>query len=116
MNYDYPELYYRIYPKIINAINDHLDPSTPIGDITEENMECMVNDVYSKLIKECPEINEDPVERRYRGRGIRTAQIPFYGRSRIIRDIITVFLISELLRRNQHGGYWNYSNPYFYPL
>lgn len=116
MGYDYPELYYRIYPKVINAVNDCLSADTKIDDITEEMMDDMVDVVYEQIVRECPEINEDPSERRYRGRGMRTAQIPFYGRRRIVRDLITIFLISELLRRSQFGGFWNYSNPFSYPL
>ncbi|WP_353096475.1 hypothetical protein [Tissierella praeacuta] len=102
---DYPELYYRIYPKVIEAVNEHLDENYSMENITEEQMEKMVDDIYIKMAYECPEIHEDPYERRSRGR-VRAEQRIFYGRSRLIRDLITILLISELFRRNQS----------FYPL
>lgn len=98
MSYDYPELYYRVYPKIISTVNEYLDEKFSIEEITDEKMNKMVDDIYIKIVRECPEIHEDPYERRYRGRA---TQRTFYGRGRIIRDLISIFLISELLRRNQ---------------
>lgn len=68
MYYDYPELYYRIYPKVISAVNEHLDENYSMENITKEQMEKMVDDIYIKMVHECPEIHEDPYERRYRGR------------------------------------------------
>lgn len=105
MYYDYPELYYRIYPKVIDAVNQHLDENCSMEEMTKEQMDKIVDDVYIKMVRECPEIHEDPYERRSRGR-VRAEQGIFYGRSRIIRDLITILLISELFRRNQS----------FYPL
>lgn len=104
MSFDYPELYYRVYPKVIAAINEELDENCPVEQITEEQMNRMVDKIYIKMVHECPEIHEDPYERR--SRRVRGEQGIFYGRSRIVRDLITIFLISELLRRNKS----------FYPL
>lgn len=73
--------------------------------MTKEKMEKIVDDIYIKMVQECPEIHEDPYERRYRGR-VRAEQRIFYGRSRLTRDLITILLISELFRRNHS----------FYPL
>lgn len=101
MSYDYPELYYRVYPKIISVVNEHLDENCSMEKITEEQMEKMIDDIYIKMVRECPEIHEDPYERRYRPGKVRAEQRVFYGRSRIMRDLISIFLISELLRRNQ---------------
>lgn len=101
MSYDYPELYYRVYPKIISVVNEHLDENCSMEQITDEQMEKMIDDIYIKMVRECPEIHEDPYERRYRPSKVRGEQRIFYGRSRIIRDLISIFLISELLRRNQ---------------
>ncbi|CAK7008953.1 hypothetical protein CIW83_12485 [Tissierella sp. P1] len=100
MHYDYPELYYRIYPKVISAVNEHLDDNCSMEKITREQMEKMVDDIYIKMVHEYPEIHEDPYERKYRGR-VRAEQRPFFGRSRITRDLITILLISELFRRNR---------------
>lgn len=101
MSYDYPELYYRVYPKIISVVNEHLDENCSMEQITDEQMEKMIDDIYIKMVRECPEIHEDTYERRYRPSKVRGEQRIFYGRSRIIRDLISIFLISELLRRNQ---------------
>ena len=111
MNWDYPELYYRVYPKIIQSINSHLGEDYSYENIPETKINAMVDEVYWKLVKECPEIDSDPLDRRGRGR-VNSSQ-RYYGRRRIVRDLITIFLISELLRRNRDNGI--YTNPYFYP-
>lgn len=114
-DWDYPELYYRVYPKIIQSINEHLGEDYSTGTISEEKAQLIVDDVYAKMCKECPEIAADPSERRGRGR-VNSSQRILYGRGRLVRDLISIFLISELLRRSQYGGYRNPSNPYFYPF
>ncbi|MBC8588740.1 hypothetical protein [Paratissierella segnis] len=110
---DYPEIYYRVYPKIIQTINSHLGEDYSIDNISEDELDAMIDEVFYKTAKECPELYQDPSERKGKGR-IRSAQRPFYGRGRITRDLIAIFLISELLRRNNYGQYP--FNPYYYPL
>jgi hypothetical protein len=112
MNWDYPELYYKIYPKLLESMNEHLGADYSYDVITDEKAQLIIDDVYKKLVNEIPEIDSDPLDRRGRGR-VSSAQ-RFYGRRRIVRDIITIFLISELLRRNRDHGI--YANPYFYPF
>ncbi|CCQ97844.1 hypothetical protein CULT_710037 [[Clostridium] ultunense Esp] len=103
MDYNYPELYYRIYPKAIDSVNRYLEKNGDKRDISKEDMEAMIDEVYEKMVYECPEIDEDPIERRGR---YRVTQRPFYGRRRLVRDIISIILISELIRRiNPHGFY-----------
>ncbi|MCF6466786.1 hypothetical protein [Clostridium sp. Cult2] len=103
MDYNYPELYYRVYPKVIDSVNKYLEKNEYKGNISEEDMEAMIDEVYEKMVYECPELNEDPIERRGR---YRVTQRPFYGRRRLIRDIISIILISELIRRiNPYGFY-----------
>lgn len=97
MNIDYPELYYSVYPKILSTIDEYLDEDFSIEELTDEEINEMINSIYIKLTKEYPEIREDSYERRInRVRGLKRN---FYGRSRIIRDLIGISLISELLRR-----------------
>jgi len=96
MEMNYPELYYRIYPKAIDSINKYLKNNPGPVNITEDEIDYMVEEVYEKLIYECPEIDEDPIERRGRYRSL---QRQFYGRRRLARDIITIIISSELLRR-----------------
>ncbi len=110
---DYPEIYYKVYPKIIQTINTHLGSDYSYDNIPKEKMDAMVDDVFGKMVKEYPEIYDDPGERRGRGR-TRATQRPFFGRGRITRDLITIILINELLRRNRDERYRNV--PYFYPL
>ncbi len=104
MNYDYPELYYRIYPKVIDAMSRHMD-SKQFNDITEEDIDKMIDDVYERMVMECPEIEGDPMERRSRGSRYRITQRPFFGRRRLVRDIISIILLSELLRRTNPYGF-----------
>ena len=99
MDYNYPELYYRIYPKAIDTVSRYLNNNEFTGNVMEEDMEGMIDEVYEKMVIECPEINEDPSERRGRGGRYRVAQRPFFGRRRLVRDIISIILFSELLRR-----------------
>lgn len=100
MNIDYPELYYRVYPKILSTIDKYLDEDFFIEELTEEEIEEMVDNIYMELVKELPEIHEDSYEIRVSR--MRRKPRTFYGRSRIIRDLISVFLISELLRRKSY--------------
>ncbi len=97
MNMNYPELYYRIYPKAIDSINRYMKNNPYMDNITDEVVETLVDEVYEKMVNECPEIDEDPIERR-KGR-YRAYQGIIYGRRRLARDIIAIIIISELLRR-----------------
>jgi len=97
MNMNYPELYYRIYPKAIECINRYMQNNPNMDNITDDVVEMLVDEVYDKMVNECPEIDEDPIERR-RGK-YRALQGIIYGRRRLARDIISIIIISELLRR-----------------
>lgn len=97
MDWDYPELYYRIYPKVTDALDRHVGKGK-CDNISDEQFDRIVDDVYRRMAKECPEINSDPLERKGKAK---YAQRPLFGRGRIIRDLITIFLISEILRRNR---------------
>ncbi|NLL81671.1 MAG: hypothetical protein GX231_05095 [Tissierellia bacterium] len=110
MNWDYPELYYKIYPKLLESLDEHLGPDCSFDSISEVEAQIIVDDVYKKLAKECPEINTDPLDRRRKGRS--NISQTYYGRSRLVRDLISILLISELLRRNRGNNI--YRNPYFY--
>lgn len=108
MNWDYPELYYRIYPKIMQILDDSYSDNCYLDSFTEMEIEYIVEDVYKKMVKECPEMGSDPMERRGR---CRSAQNIFYGRGRLVRDLIRIFLISELLRRSRFT--FTDENPYY---
>ena len=104
-NIPYPELYYRIYPKVIDTISKNIKEVPIEEDILEEDIDKMIDEVFEEIVKECPEIGEDPMERRARGPRYRITNRPIYGRRRLARDIISIILLSELLRR---------INPYVY--
>ncbi|NLY77735.1 MAG: hypothetical protein GX080_06575 [Tissierellia bacterium] len=97
MGMNYPELYYRIYPKAIECIDRYFQNNPHTIDISDEVVEALVDEVYEMMLDECPELDQDPIERR-RGR-YRSLQRPIYGRRRLARDIIAIIIISELLRR-----------------
>ncbi|MBE6081956.1 MULTISPECIES: hypothetical protein [Tissierellales] len=99
----YPELYYRIYPKVIDVINKNLSIISADTELTDEQLNNMVEEVYREMIQECPEMQEDPGERKIRSSRYRI-QRPYYGRGRLARDIISIILISELLRRRYIYG------------
>ncbi len=39
MGSNYPELYYRVYPKVIDAVSGYLNKGEFTGNVTEEDME-----------------------------------------------------------------------------
>lgn len=101
MEMHYPELYYRVYPKVRQCVSKYYPSYMPIYEMPEnEELESMVDEVYEEMIKECPEIDNDPKERR-RGSSRKTSsqQRPFYGRRRLFRDLAGILLLRELLRR-----------------
>ncbi|SHH88231.1 hypothetical protein [Sporanaerobacter acetigenes] len=114
LNIPYPELYYRIYPKVISAISRSTDNLSVDGNVSEEQVDKMVDEVYEQMLAECPEIGEDPMERRQRSSRYKAMQRPYYGRGRLVRDIISIILISELLRRRYPYNYYGYGPGYGY--
>lgn len=114
INIEYPELYYRIYPKAVEVVNKYANEISSEAEIAQDRVEKMIDEVYDEMIKELPEIDQDPMERRSR---YRAAQRPFFGRRRLLRDIIAIILLSEILRRRNPYGYgpgYGYSPMYGY--
>jgi hypothetical protein len=98
---DYPELYYRTYPKVVNVVEDYLETKPEVEEITQEEMDEMIDEIYMEVVKEYPEIHEDIQERRINTKKYKRQIREFYGRSRIFKDLIAILLISELLRKNR---------------
>lgn len=105
-NTPYPELYYRIYPKVIEVINKNIGFESIDENSYQDKVESMISEVFEQMASECPEIIADPLERRQRSSRYKTAQRIYYGRGRLVRDIISIILISELLRRNSPYNYY----------
>ncbi|MTI67272.1 MAG: hypothetical protein FH753_11840 [Firmicutes bacterium] len=115
-NNQYPELYYGVYPKVQDCINKYYPPYVPIYQMPDnEQMDTMVEEIYKECIEEYPEINQDSKERRIMARGISPQQRPFYGRRRIFRDLLSIIIIGELLRRRRYPYYdYRYRRGYDY--
>lgn len=116
----YPELYYRMYPMIEDSISRFLRDNPVDSDLTDEQVQDMVDEIYERMIRECPEIDMDPDERGgRRTQDIGAQQRPFYGRRRLSRDLITLILLSRLFdrrRRRRRSPFYDYGYPgYGYP-
>lgn len=98
---DYPRLYYKIYPKIVDVVNEYLETKPMVEEIRQEEMDDMIDEVYEEIVKEYPEIHEDIRERKINAKRHKRKMRVFYGRSKILRDLIAILLISELLRKNR---------------
>jgi len=117
-NPQYPELYYRMYPIVEDCIERYLRENPVNPSLTEGQMQELVDEVYERIIKDCPEIDQDPDEKGNRNtQRIGTQQRPFYGRRRLTRDMISVVLLSRLIgRRYPRYDYPEYRQPrYDYP-
>ena len=98
---DYPNIYYIIYPKVFNELKTFImDKNLKI--ISEEQVKNFVDTIYFKIIEEFPEIHEDFDEINHNGI-IYFENRYFYGRTRIMRDLILTIVISEILRFNQYN-------------
>ncbi|MGF7059371.1 hypothetical protein [Brassicibacter mesophilus] len=110
----YPELYYRLYPKVEDCVDRYMGDYRVDPNMTDEEMQEMIDEIYERMIEECPEIDQDSEERRslYLHEAD-TQQRPFYGRRRLLRDIIGIILLRELLRRRRrpYYGYPGYGYP-----
>jgi hypothetical protein len=118
-NIQYPDLYYRLNPKIDECVNRYMNDNPAYTMPTEEELNQMVDDVYDQMIKECPEIDQDPADkRRVSPRNSSIQQRPFYSRRRLLRDITAILLLQRLFggRRYPGYGYPGYGYPgYGYP-
>lgn len=100
MNYDfnYPDLYYQVYSKVMEVLSKNIH--SEINSLSQDLVEKMIDEVYIDIVDLYPEIDEDPVERRSRfPKYSRINKRYYYGRKKLLRDFISIILISELLRR-----------------
>ncbi|WP_352419743.1 hypothetical protein [Proteiniborus sp.] len=106
----YPEMYRRLYPKVYDCISRYIREKGEDWDPSDRELEEMTDEIYERMMKECPEIDEDLDERRYGvSSDVDAMQRPFYGRRRIFRDLITIILLGSLLgRRRRRRRYYDY--------
>lgn len=107
----YPELYYSIESKVGETIDRYFEGYDNFEDVSQNEIEGLIDEVYREMASEISEIEEDSVE--IESKDIEQQQLrPYYGRRRLLRDMIGVILIGELLRRRRRG----YESPgYYYP-
>ena len=113
-NMQYPELYKKIDKESEKCIDKHLSnrPYDYMPD--QQEMDNMVREVYRQIIKEYPEINNDPYENN-RGLKVKSTR-RFYGRRRITDSFIWYILLDRLGRRRRrpyrpyqpYNRYYNY--------
>ncbi|NMA95556.1 MAG: hypothetical protein GX974_05910 [Clostridiales bacterium] len=90
----YPDIYYQIYP-YASQICDRLDNPYAVYP-SEALLDKMIDDCYDICIEEMPDIEE------YAGLTVskdKRVEIKRTGRSRLLRDIIAIILLSEFFRR-----------------
>lgn len=104
-----PELYKTINKEAEKCIDCHLcnRPYDYMPD--QQELDNMVREVYREVIKEYPEINNDPYENN-RGLKVKNTR-RFYGRRRITDAFIWYILLDRLGRRRRRP-YRPYPRPY----
>ncbi|AFS77707.1 hypothetical protein Curi_c06340 [Gottschalkia acidurici 9a] len=101
----YPELYYIIYPKVVQCMEEYFGGYEITHDISQGEIESLIDSVYAKVISECPEIAEDEVEMESYDVNSSIRPRPFFGRRRLLRDIAAIIFFGELFRRmGRHHG------------
>lgn len=102
MYYMYPELYHRLYPKVHDCISRYIREKGEDWEPSDRELEEMTDEIYERMMRECPEIDQDLDERRYgMSSEVDVMQRPFFGRRRIFRDLITIILLGTLLGRRR---------------
>lgn len=105
----FPELYYRLYPMVEDNVNRYLKENPAGPDLTDEQVQGIVDEIFERLVRECPEIAEDIDEKNNRhAMDVEAQQRPFYGRRRLSRDLISIILLSRLFGRRGRRRYPDY--------
>lgn len=109
MHHMYPELYHRLYPKVHDCIRRHIREKGEDWEPSKREIDEMTDEIYGRMVRESPEIDQDMDERRFgMVSEIDAMQRPFFGRRRIFRDLITIVLLGTLLgrRRRRHFDFF----------
>ncbi len=105
----YPDLYRRLYPKVNDSIERHIRVKGEDWEPTDREVEDMIDEIYEKMMSECPEIDQDLDERKHSMSSIDAMQRPYYGRRRLTRDLIGIILFGSLIgRRRRRRRYFDY--------
>ena len=111
----YPELYYMIYPKVVQCIEEYFGEYEITHDMSQGEIDTLIDSVYAEVLSECPEIEEDEVE--IESNDVNSLRRPFFGRRRLLRDAVAIIFFGELFRRMgrypRRGYYPNYDYPYY---
>ncbi|WDV46987.1 hypothetical protein PV797_04620 [Clostridiaceae bacterium M8S5] len=112
-NMQYPEIYYRIHPNVVQCIMRYSSSYDMLNQMPEEDLvEVMIDEIYNEVIREYPEINKDLREQRSVVRTKYAQNRPYYGRKKLLKDIISIILIGELLYRRRPNMFGGYHNPF----
>ncbi|SCG82377.1 hypothetical protein DW1_0769 [Proteiniborus sp. DW1] len=106
----YPDLYRRLYPKVSDCLERYIREKGEDWEPTDSEIEDMTDEIYDRMKRECPEIDEDLDERKYWMSNVDAMQRPFYGRRRLTRDLIAIILLGSLLsrRRRRRRRFYDY--------
>lgn len=95
MNIQYPEIYYKVYPKVQKCILRYYPPYLPIYKLpNEEQFTTMIDEIYDEMIEEYPEIAEAMKERKSRNASMQSS---YYGRGGLFKSLIWIILLRTLL-------------------
>jgi hypothetical protein len=93
----YPEIYHRVYPKIMRVCAEKDDPDMyPYP--SRAMVESMTDEVYMRTVMEIGDPEDDGYGMM---QGRQVAPFGFGRRRRLLRDLIRILLIRELLRRRR---------------
>ncbi|WP_066497682.1 hypothetical protein [Abyssisolibacter fermentans] len=113
-NIQYPEIYYRIHPSVVQCIMRYFSSYNALNQMPDEDqLSVMVDEVYSEVVREYPEINKDIKEQKSLIRTKYAQNRPYYGRKRLLKDIISIIIIGELMKRRRPPYYRPYYGPYY---
>lgn len=110
----YPEIYHRLYPKIHDCVSRYVKEKGDNWEPSQRELEDMIDEVYRKMMRECPEIDQDLDERKYgMASNVDVMQRPFYGRRRLFRDLIGIIILGSLLDMRRRRPFYGYSGWYY---
>lgn len=112
-NLQYPEIYYRIHPNVVQCIMRYSSSYDMLNQLPEEELlDVMVDEIYGDIVKEYPEIDKDMREQRSSFRTNYAQNRPYYGRKKLLKDIISIILLGELVYRMKPQNLGTYQYPF----
>lgn len=102
MNHMFPELYHRLRPHIHECMSRHIKEKGEEWEPNRRELDSMTDEIYERMMREYPEIDQDLDERRFgMASDFDAMQRPFFGRRRLLRDLIAITLLGTFLNRRR---------------